>query len=141
MQQASMENETKGVHFGRVQVRLYERVLDINPAVTNGAAVGIGWRYRKGGVMTVDEWDEQRGAGVRHHSQLVMPRHVRESILKDWGYKQKDIAGATRNILKAKQERLVTVQNLNSQGMEEALERASRKVKGLLNFKKMSKKQ
>ena len=123
----------KNVQFGRVQVRLYERVLDINPAVSNGASIAIGWRFRRGGVMTVDEWQVQRGS-ARCGNELVMPRHVREQILKEWGYKQKDIAGATRNILRAKQDRLVTFQNLHNQGMEEVLEKAARRVKGIMKL-------
>jgi hypothetical protein len=63
-----------------------------------------------------------------------MPRHVREGLLKELGYTQKDIAEATRIIRKAKDRRRTTLANLSSQGMEEAVEMASRKVKGLLSF-------
>jgi hypothetical protein len=47
--------DTEGVRFNTVQVRYYERILDINPAVTSGAAIGIGWRYKRGGHVSVNE--------------------------------------------------------------------------------------
>jgi hypothetical protein len=124
-----------GVSFDTVQVRYYERILDINPSVTSGVAIGIGWRYKKGGTLTVDDWELHRG-GVRSTNDLVLSRHVREGMLKDLGYQQKDIADATRMILKAKNLRKVTVQNLGIQGMEEAAESATRRVKGILSFGK-----
>jgi hypothetical protein len=124
---------TEGVRFNTVRVRYYERILDINPAVTSGAAIGIGWRYKRGGQVSVDEWELQRG-DLRRSKGLVMPRHVREGLLKELGYTQKDIAEATRIIRKAKDRRRTTLANLSSQGMEEAVETASRKVKGLLSF-------
>jgi hypothetical protein len=126
---------TEGVRFNTVRVRYYERILDINPAVTSGAAIGIGWRYKRGGQVSVDEWELQRG-DLRRSKGLVMPRHVREGLLKELGYTQKDIAEATRIIRKAKDRRKTTIASLSSQGMEEAVETASRKVKGLLSFGK-----
>jgi hypothetical protein len=65
-----------------------------------------------------------------------MPRHLRKGLLKELGYTQKDIAEATRIIRKAKDRRKTTVANLSSQGMEEAVEMASCKVKGLFSFGK-----
>ena len=131
---AVTRNKQSGVSFSTVQVRYYEQILDINPAVSNGAAVGLGWRYKKGSKSTVEEWEMQRIAGTRSAHELVMPRHVREVMLKELGYEQKDIAVATRMILKAKNQRKVTVQNLGVQGVEQAVEEASRRVKGLLSF-------
>jgi hypothetical protein len=128
-------NATKvtGVKFNSVEVRYYERILDINPSVTSGAAIGIGWRYKQGGRLSVDDWELHR-AGARHSSDLVLPRHVREGIFKNLGYTQTDIAEATRIVLKAKNRRKTTVQNLGSQHMEEAVESASRRVKDILSF-------
>jgi hypothetical protein len=130
---------TKGVRFNIVQVRYYERILDINPAVTSGAAIGIGWRYKRGGHVSVNEWELQRG-DLRRSKDLIMPRHLRQGLLKEIGYTQKDIAEATRIIRKAKDRRKTTIANLSSQGMEEAVEMATRKVKGLLSFGAFGKK-
>jgi hypothetical protein len=125
--------KVSGVKFDSVEVRYYERILDINPSVTSGAAIGIGWRYKQGGRLSVDDWELHR-TGARHSSDLVLPRHVREGILKNLGYTQMDIAEATRIVLKAKNRRKTTVQNLGCQNLEEAVESASRRVKDILSF-------
>eukprot|EP00339_Tiarina_fusa_P026306 CAMPEP_0117045928 /NCGR_PEP_ID=MMETSP0472-20121206/31770_1 /TAXON_ID=693140 ORGANISM="Tiarina fusus, Strain LIS" /NCGR_SAMPLE_ID=MMETSP0472 /ASSEMBLY_ACC=CAM_ASM_000603 /LENGTH=579 /DNA_ID=CAMNT_0004758111 /DNA_START=81 /DNA_END=1820 /DNA_ORIENTATION=- len=123
----------KEVRFNYVQVRYYERILDNNPAVSSGAAVAIGWRYKRGRRLTVEDWELQNPYEDRISlTPSVLSRQERERILKEWGYKQKDIATATRSILKAKNERKVTVQNLGGQRMEEAVENTARCVKGLL---------
>ena len=44
------------------------------------------------------------------------------------------VADATRSILKAKQNRKQTVMNLGNSQMEEAVEKASRRVKALLTL-------
>jgi hypothetical protein len=122
-----------GVKFDSVDVRYYERVLDINPAVTEGAAIGIGWRYNQGDILSVDDWELQRAEG-RRISDFALSRDEREGILKDLGYTEKDIYEATRIILKAKKRRKTTIRNLGDQNMEEAVESASRRVKEILSF-------
>jgi uncharacterized protein YjiS (DUF1127 family) len=122
-----------GVKFDSVDVRYYERVLDINPAVTEGAAIGIGWRYNQGDILSVDDWELQR-AEARRISDFALSRDEREGILKDLGYTEKDIYEATRIILKAKKRRKTTIRNLGDQNMEEAVESASRRVKEILSF-------
>jgi hypothetical protein len=127
------KKENLSVSFDSVRVRYYERIIDINPAVTNGAAVGIGWRYKRGGRFDIEEWESNR-MNTRTSKELLLPKHVREAILKDLGYTQQDIAAAVRVILKAKNKRRQTVQNLGAESMEEAVEAASRKVKSILTL-------
>lgn len=121
------------VTFDNVQVRFYERILDINPAVTNGPAIGIGWRYKRGGNLPVDVFEGRKGETTRSN-ELLLPRHVREAILKDIGYSQQDIAGAVRLIRKAKHRRKQTVQNLGAESMEEAIESVRRRVRIVLSM-------
>jgi hypothetical protein len=123
----------KKVAFSYVVLRQYERCLSDNPAVQSGPAIGIGWRYKKGGVFDVDEFEQGRGV-PRSSDELVLSRPVREKILKDAGYSQKEIADMVRNILKAKNNRRQTVNNLNAQGVEEAVENAKKRVGRLLSF-------
>ncbi|KAL3924886.1 MAG: hypothetical protein SGILL_000766 [Bacillariaceae sp.] len=127
------KEELLKVSFDTVDVRYYERILDLNPAVTNGAAIGIGWRYKRGGSHAVEDWESKRGP-IRDASELVLPRHVRESLLKDLGYTQQDIATAVRSIFKAKNKRKQTVQNLGTEQVEEAVETAARRVKNILSL-------
>lgn len=134
--QKSGSPSSSKVSFSYVQVRYYERILEINPAVTNGPAIGIGWRFKRGRKIGVDEWEHQRENFGREGSELILPRPLRERILYDVGYNQKQIAQAIRVIRRAKERRKVTVQNLGSAGdaLEETLERASRRIKSLLSF-------
>jgi hypothetical protein len=120
------------VSFHVVQVRYYERILDLNPSVaTGGPAVGIGWRFKNGGQVTVDEWELQRGE-TRKSASYVLPRNVREAMLKEAGYTPKDIADGVRLVMKAKNQRRTTFSNLHASGLEETVENAARRVKGLL---------
>ena len=121
------------VSFSEVQVRQYERILSDNPACQSGPSLGIGWKYNRAGIIDVDSYESKRGI-PRNHVELTMPRHVRENILKDWGYEQKDVADMVRNILKVKNQRRQTINNLGAADMEEAVENAKRKVKSILTF-------
>ena len=123
------------VSFQNVQVRYYERILEVNPGVTNGPAIGIGWNYMVGEQISVDQWEVQRG-NIRTPDDLVIPRKTREKILDDAGYSKKDIAEAIRSIMKTKNQRRTTIHNLGMKPVEEAVESAARRVKGILSFGK-----
>ena len=132
------EDKGKGkkVSFAIVQIRYYERILDINPSVTAGPAIAIGWRYKSGGKLAIEDWEMRKGDNLRRANELLLPKHVREAMLKEVGFTQRDIAEAVRVIIKAKNKRKQTVQNLGAEAMEEAIELAARRVKGILSFGK-----
>ncbi len=96
---------------------------------------GIGWRYKRAGRFDVDQFEQGRGL-PRRSDELVLSRAARENILSDCGYSQKDIADMVRIILKVKNQRKTTVNNLPAQGMEETVEKARKKVGRLLSFGK-----
>ncbi|KAG7360218.1 hypothetical protein IV203_035317 [Nitzschia inconspicua] len=129
----TIKEDASKVSFNNVQVRYYERILEINPAVTSGAAIGIGWRYKRGGSLSIDEWEHRRGQ-LRRPNELLLPKNVRESMLKDLGYSQQDIAAAIRHILKSKNRRKQTVDNLGAEPMEEVVESARRRVMSILTL-------
>ena len=126
----------KSVQFDTVRVRYYERILDINPAVTRGVAIGIGWRYKKGPKSSVDEWETIRGIDRRQSKDFLLSARDRQTLVKDLGYCQKDIAAATRIILKTKNRRKQTIHNLNAEGVEETIEGISQRVRGLLSIRR-----
>jgi hypothetical protein len=132
------ELEKKRAQFGFVQVRFYEREIEVNPSVSNGVAVGIGWGYECGKDLPIDEWEAQKTQGVHpSNHDLVLPRHIRERMVLDAGFTQREIAHATRQILKAKHQRKVTIEQLAIQKYtEEAIERATRKLKEILSFRR-----
>ena len=123
------------VTFDSVSVRFYERILDINPSVTNGPPIGIGWRYRRGPSVSVDQWEIRKNgysAAEGPAKNFLLPRAAREKMLYDLGYTQKDIAQAVRTVRKDKDQRRTTVDNLNVQSMEEAVENATDLMKNML---------
>ena len=128
------------VSFKKVQVRYYEIIPTDNPAVQSGPAIGIGWKYQKGSTMYVDEYEAMKlemsgGKPPRKSYALVMPREVRVAILKELGYTEKEVSSMIRKILRTKNQRRQTVNNLGVAGiagMEEAIENAKKKVFNLV---------
>jgi hypothetical protein len=127
----------KTVQFGMVTLRCYERILSDNPAVQNGPAIGIGWRYKRGGIFDVEEFELGR-TRMRVAEELILPREVREKMLKEAGIPQKDIADMVRDILKSKNQRKQTINNLHTDGVEEAAESARKRFGRLLRFGRQS---
>jgi hypothetical protein len=127
------------VQFGTVSVRYFKRILDVNPSVTSGPAIGLGWIYRNGQPMTVDQCESERFSSLssaRIPADLIIPRREREIMLQQLGYTQQDIARAVRDIRKAKDMRRTTVENLNVQHLEEKVENATNMMKNLLRIGK-----
>jgi hypothetical protein len=130
------EVSDRSVQFSTVSVRYFKRILDVNPSVTSGPAIGLGWIYRNGKAMTVDQWESSREYSVRESGDLVIPRQEREMMLAQLGYTQQDIAQAVREIRKAKDMRRTTVENLKVQNIEEKMENATTMVRNLLRIGK-----
>ena len=90
--------------FGNVQVRQYE----VAPSV------GIGWKYSRGGTVHVNDFEKmQRGEECEISSSssmrrkkgaelCILPRPIRETMLREWGYTPKEIAESTRQNLRIK---------------------------------------
>jgi hypothetical protein len=85
-------------------------------------------------VLPLDHYENTRPPR-RSNFEMVLPRDSRQSMLrKEWGVTQSQIAAAVRTNIKVKNQRRTTVNNLSKGSkVEEALEKASRKVmKGFL---------
>lgn len=129
----SASKGTKKVAWDQVEVRYYERTLSDNPSVQSGAGIGIGWKYKRGGRMDVDYWEQSRGK-QRQSAELVLPRHVRERILREVGVTQREMADMVRMNLKVKNQRKQTLTNVGAAGVEEAVENARRRIGRLLSL-------
>jgi hypothetical protein len=119
------------VSFAEVEVRFYCRIVGDHPTCTVGPPVGIGWEYTPGEKFDLSDWDDLRER-LRRPTGMRLNRQKREKILRDWGYCDKDLASAVRDVNRTKAHRRKTVHNLGAQKIEEKLEQAARKVKGLL---------
>jgi hypothetical protein len=123
----------RSVSFNHIQVRYYERVLDMNPCTSSGPSVGLGWQYFEPPHMkTVDE--VERSLPDRRVGPIPLPRHVREDIIRELGYSQKEVARAIRISIKTKHQRRQTINNLSSQKVEEIVEKSRKKVKKILRL-------
>jgi hypothetical protein len=127
----------KSVQFSTVTLRYYERILSDNPAVQSGPAIGIGWRYKRGGMFDIATFEQGRTC-TRTVEELILTREDREKMLRDAGIPQKDIVDMVRVILKSKNQRKQTISNLHTRGVEEAVESARKRVGRLLSFGRQS---
>jgi hypothetical protein len=116
------------VAFDSVHVRYYEPAIDINPSVSSGPAVGLSWKVHNEVKTSVNTWQAEREGKIRRNKELLIPRRVRQGMLIDLGYTQKDIAKATRSIVAAKNQRRQTIQNLKYESLEERVEKAVRTI-------------
>jgi len=120
------------ISFGQVEFRLYERVLEINPSTSSGPSLGLGWRYHDGVSLSLKDADTTSRRSAR---DLVLPRHCRESILRELGYTERQMAQAVRKSLKVKNQRKQTYNNLSHQKVEYLMEKSRRKVGQLLRLR------
>jgi hypothetical protein len=112
------------VVFATVQIRHYERILDVNPSTSSGPSLGIGWRYIESFPVGVDDLDDTN----KSPCELWIPWNDRECILIELGYSRQDIAQAVRRSWKLKNQRRQTVNNLFAQKVEYLVEKSRRKV-------------
>lgn len=133
--QPATSNGPKKISWNQVEVRYYERIVTDNPAVQSGPAIGIGWKYKRGGRVDIDYWEQSRGQ-PRLSPELVLPRHVRERMLREAGISQKDIAEMIRATLKVRNQRKQTVNNLPAAAIEEAVEKTRRRFSRILSLGK-----
>ena len=120
--------DKKSVSFNTVSIRYYERIFELNPAVSSGVAIGIGWKYRRGGQIALDDYELYREHMRYSGEALRIPRDIREAMVKERGFTQKEIAEGTRICLRLKKQRRQTFDNLHLQGVEETFESLTRKI-------------
>ena len=113
--------------FGHVSIREYERILGDNPSVTSGPPLSIGWRYAPEPIkLDVETFESGKGL-PRASSEFLVPKAVREKILREHAdTSRRDIAAAVRNIQKQKQQRRNTVVNIPMAGTQEKIEKVRR---------------
>jgi hypothetical protein len=96
------------ISFGKVQVRTFERILEVHPCTSSGPSLGLGWMYEDDSPQTIDWLKAKRGA-----DKLRMSRDKRELLVREeLGYTSREVALAIRECLKIKNQRLRTINNL-----------------------------
>ncbi|CAJ1954329.1 unnamed protein product [Cylindrotheca closterium] len=120
------------VGFRDVEVRHYERCISDNPSVQDGPPIGIGWKVEEEQKFSVDEFEGSREF-VRQPdvNSLMLPKTHRQELLLSEGFSKKEIAQSVRSVIKAKNQRRQTVNNLDKIPLEEFMENTKRSVKGV----------
>mmetsp|Transcript_9017 Transcript_9017/g.13336 ORF Transcript_9017/g.13336 Transcript_9017/m.13336 type:complete len:173 (+) Transcript_9017:288-806(+) len=117
------EKKTEHVGFKMLFIKEFLPAIGDNPCVRNGPPIGLDWKTVRDDeiVLPIEDYEKSR-APRRSGSNLVLPRKVREKILMDQGYARSDFAKAVRSVLKAKKQRVQTINNLNMAEYEEKFE-------------------
>mmetsp|Transcript_22221 Transcript_22221/g.33358 ORF Transcript_22221/g.33358 Transcript_22221/m.33358 type:complete len:185 (-) Transcript_22221:290-844(-) len=97
----------KQVSFGTVDIREHNVRLGNNPSCSSGPPIALEWEARRSIVLSVDEFEVR--ANRRTREELVMPRHVREDILRRRGYSRKEIFYVTCENVRLRREHLKSV--------------------------------
>eukprot|EP00978_Attheya_sp_CCMP212_P031248 scaffold117482_cov46-Attheya_sp.AAC.1 len=129
----------KNLSFSSVEIRFYNPCLGDNPAVSSGPSLSIDWDFDPSLVanMSINEYETKRPPR-RRELEMVMTREEREEIVRNSGATKQQIAEHVRQNIKIKNQRRQTVNNLSVSNVEEAVEKARRKV-GKVFFKSKKK--
>jgi len=87
------------VHFGKVQIREYPRILGDNPscATHGGPPISIGWSYiTTSPSLSLEEYEVNRPKR-RNLDQLRMPPKVRRTVLQSNGFTSQEMLVVTKN--------------------------------------------
>jgi len=109
---SSQQQETeKSVQFNYIEIREHERLMDVNPSVSSGPAVGLGWLHYDFPIKyDVLEYELARIPQRRSHKlQFQMPRYHRETLLLDLGYSRQDITANMKEINVTKRQRRISI--------------------------------
>mmetsp|Transcript_6460 Transcript_6460/g.9427 ORF Transcript_6460/g.9427 Transcript_6460/m.9427 type:complete len:656 (-) Transcript_6460:458-2425(-) len=119
------------VQFSTVDIREYEMEIGDNPSCSKGPAVTLGWKVTKCELYrSVDAFESKRAFTRKDKPhRLVMSRQDREAMLLENGFSRFEIADSVRKIIRTKNQRRQTVNNLPIARFEEVIECAGRKMK------------
>lgn len=134
--QPKTKKDNHKVKFGTVTVRDFQRILGDNPSCKAGAPLSIGWKVESVVLHpTPEAHDLARGRPSRNSGNLILTRDERHDILVKLGYSDREIAQAVRAVIKDKNRRRTTVNNLAASNVEEKLESVSTGLKRMLFLK------
>lgn len=129
----------KGVSFGQIRVREFDRTVVDNPSCSSGPPIGLDWTYYDTQPKSLEVYEHIHGQ-PRNQLDLIMSREERQTTLMlDWGVTYVEIAQAVRETFKVRNQRRRSVHNIGkAQKLDTFLESAQRKLKRTLLFQKRS---
>jgi len=136
---SSSKKQLSNVSFRSVEIRKYIPTLGDNPSVSQGPPMTLDWEYDTTDPIPIDRYEDEKGV-PRTSYEMVIPRYIREEVLRMHGHSRKEIDETIKEIKKTKKERNDTVQNIKFQQIEYAAERTSRRLKKVFSFQKKNNK-
>lgn len=138
--QASQQGKKKKmvhIQFEKIEIREYARTVGDNPSVSSGPPVTISWEYNPNTtVLSLEEYEKARPVR-RTETQMILPKSVRVSLLKDCGISNNQIVAAIRSGVRAKNQRRTTLGNLGrTEKVEEIIEGAAKQLLKTLFLRK-----
>ena len=102
--------DNRSVCFDTVQVRQYERTLEVNPSTSSGPSVGLGWRYKDQPPQQLAEEEQRRFK----QNKFILSSEARKDILIDLGFSNTEITQAARQNARLREQRKQTLNKLNT---------------------------
>lgn len=117
------------VSFGKVEVRVCERVLGDNPACHGqGPSLSIGWNYETKQEVAIDAWEKKRIKQRRSSEELVMSAAKREKIAKRSGYTKQEIKQNVELMAKYQRRRERTRKEIEKDAMAKLLSQSKQQT-------------
>lgn len=132
-----VENETGAtrVQFQQLQIREYKTLAEINPGVSKGPALGIGWEFRPLDTLSVDEYESTRQPRLKL-KEMKLSQDERIRRLKSQGMSVREIKETVRKTNAARAKRKKTLEGMSNEKTAEAMESALHKVLKLMRRRK-----
>mmetsp|Transcript_30199 Transcript_30199/g.36741 ORF Transcript_30199/g.36741 Transcript_30199/m.36741 type:complete len:176 (+) Transcript_30199:170-697(+) len=80
------------VSFSDIHIREYDICLGDNPSCTCGPPISLSWTYKNTIIISIDDY-EMRREKRRTIDEMCMPYSLRVAMLKERGYKVKQLTG------------------------------------------------
>lgn len=135
LQTSPSSNMKKSVSFASIFIREHCRDICLNPSVSSGPAVGLGWDFHDHPTGYDVSLFEETRPPRRTRSEFQLPRPVRERLLQDTGISKQELVAAVRAINVAKRQRQHSVATQDTDGAAMAIEWMSGKVKKIVGRK------
>lgn len=132
----SNHNGTTGVvrvAFSTVQIREHACILGDNPGGTVGPPLTIDWVAMSDVAVDLEQYETTRPPR-RDHLEMQMPASYRKDLLKRAGYTRGEIVELTKPVNIARAQRVRTREAIKLDGVNEIVEKLSRKTMNVLTL-------
>ena len=95
----------KSVSFGQVHIHSHRYTLGDNPSVAGGPPVALAWECSESYIFDLDEYEREKPA-PRSKDSTLLPRSLRENILRGEGFSRGELKEASEGVKRIKRQRL-----------------------------------